>query len=52
LLLSAVLLQRPVAPLLIDISYPPGPQQQTRRTLQQRPNDGTDRQTDGHRIFA
>jgi len=34
----------------IDISYPPGPQQQTRRTLLQRA-DGTarraDRQTDG-----
>jgi len=32
-----------------DISYPPGPQQQTRRTLMQWAN-GTDRQTDGHRI--
>ena len=29
----------------IDISYPPGPQQQTRRTLLQRTN-GIDRQTD------
>ena len=29
----------------IDISYPPGPQQQTRRTLLQRAN-GTDRRTD------
>ena len=41
----------------IDFSYPPGPQQQTRRTLLQRENgtDGqthkqTDRQTDGHRF--
>jgi len=31
----------------IDISCPPCPQQQTRRTLLQRAN-GTDRQTDGH----
>jgi len=30
----------------IDISYPPGPQQQTRRTLLQRA-DGTARRTDG-----
>jgi len=30
----------------IDICYPAGPQQQTRRTLPQRAN-GTDRQTDG-----
>jgi len=29
----------------IDISYPPGPQQQTRRTLLQRAN-GTDKRTD------
>jgi len=32
----------------IDISYPPGPQQQTRSNKVRRP-DGTDRQTDGRR---
>jgi len=31
----------------IDISCPPGPQQQTRRSGVRRPNDGTDGQTDG-----
>jgi len=30
---------------MIDISYPPGPQQKTRRTLLQRAN-GTDRRID------
>jgi len=35
----------------IDISYPPGAQQQTRRTLQQRANE-TDRRTDGHRTVT
>jgi len=32
-------------PMLIDISCPPGPQQQTRRTLLQRSIDGTDGRT-------
>jgi len=32
----------------IDIVYPPGPQQQTRRTLLQRRANEWDRQTDGH----
>ena len=36
----------------IDISWPPGAQQQTRRTLLQRSIDGTDRQTDGHRTVT
>jgi len=31
--------------LSIDISCPPGPQQQTRRCGVRRPNDGTDGQT-------
>jgi len=31
----------------IDISCPPSPQQQTRRSGVRRPNDGTDGQTDG-----
>ena len=35
----------------IDISCPPGPQQQTRRRLLQREN-GTDRQTGGHRTVT
>jgi len=35
----------------IDIHYPPGTQQQTRRTLLQRAN-GTDRRTDGHRTVT
>jgi len=35
----------------IDISYPPSPQQQTRRTLLQRTN-GIDRRTDGHRAVT
>ena len=35
---------------LIDISYAPGPRQQTRRTLLQRAN-GTDRRTDTLFIF-
>jgi len=34
-------------PLSIDVSRPPGPQQQTRCTPQLRSIDGTDRQTDG-----
>ena len=34
----------------IDISCPPGAQQQTRRMLQQRLIDGTDRQTDGRTL--
>jgi len=50
LLLRAVLQPRAaVAPAVqqsTDISYRPGPQQQTRRTLLQRAN-GTDRQADG-----
>jgi len=32
----------------IDISWPPGPQQQTRRSGVRRPNDEADRETDGH----
>jgi len=55
LLLRAVLRSRaaatPAVQQSIDISYPPGPQQQTRRTLLQRAN-GTDRQTDGHRTVS
>jgi len=35
----------------IDISYTPGPQQQT-RTLLQRSIDGTDGRTDGHRTVT
>ena len=31
----------------IDISFPPGPQQQTRRSDMQRSIGGTERQTDG-----
>ena len=31
----------------IDTAWPPGPQQQTRRSGMQRPNDATDGQTDG-----
>jgi len=50
LLLRAVLRPRaaaaPAVQQSIDISQPPGPQQQTRRTLMQRAN-GTDRRTDG-----
>ena len=49
LLLSAVLLPRRRAAIAIDISNPPGRQQQTRRTLLQRTNGTdirTDRQTD------
>jgi len=50
---GAVLLdaQRPAA---IDryLLYPPGTQQQTRRTLLQRSLDGTDRPTDGHRTVT
>jgi len=49
LLLRAVLRLRaaaaPAVQQAIDISYLPGPQQQTRRTMLQRAN-GTDRQTD------
>jgi len=41
LLLNAVLLRR----LAIDISHPPGPQQQTRRIGMQRSIDGTDGRT-------
>jgi len=37
---------RPTPPLSIDISRPPGPQQQTRRSGVRRPNDETSRQTD------
>jgi len=32
--------------LSIDVSCPPGPQQQTRRSGMQQSTDGTDRQTD------
>jgi len=51
MLLTAVLLQRhccwaPVVQQSIDISCPPGAQQQTRRTLLQRSIAGTDRETD------
>jgi len=35
-------------PLSIDISCPPGPQQQTRRNGMQASTDGTDKRTDGH----
>ena len=42
---------RRAAATSIDISCPPGPQQQTRRTLVQRPIDGTDRRTDGVRTY-
>jgi len=35
-------------PLSIDISCWHGAQQQSRRTLRLRANDGTDGQTDGH----
>jgi len=49
LLMRAVLRPRTAAPPTvqqsIDIHYPPGPQQQTQRTLLQRAN-GTDRETD------
>ena len=37
---------RPAPPLSIDISRPPGPQQQTRRSGVRRTNDETSRQTD------
>jgi len=57
LLLRAVLRPRaaaaPAVQQSVDISYPPGPQQQTRRTLLQRTN-GTGRQTvrrDEHLAF-
>ena len=46
LLLNAVLQCTRRPPLSIDISCPPGPQQQTRRTLLQRSTDGTNRWTD------
>jgi len=36
----------------IDISCPPGPQQQTRRMLLERSIDGLDRRTDRHRIVT
>ena len=55
LLLRAVLRPRAAAAPAVqrssDTSYPPRPQQQTRRTLLQRAN-GTDRQTDGHRTVT
>ena len=49
--LRAVLLRRrcwraPAVQQSIDVSWPPGPQQQTRRTLLQRSIAGTDRRTD------
>jgi len=53
--LPAMLRQRaaaaPVVQQSINISYQPGPQQQTRRTLPQRAN-GTDRQTDVRRCVT
>jgi len=50
-LLCAMLLRRPA---MIDIAYPPGPQQQTRRTLLQRSIDGTTigNRTDGLRTVT
>jgi len=42
---------RRAAATSIDISCPPGPQQQTRRTLVQRSIDGTDRRTDGRTLY-
>ena len=51
--------RRAAAPLLlsagraaksIDISWPPGTQQQTRRSGVRRPNDGTDGQTDARQL--
>jgi len=46
-------LMAPVVQQSIDISYPPDPQQQTRRTLLQRANGGqTDGRTDGHRAVS
>ena len=34
----------------IDICWPPGPQQQTRRSGVRRPNDGMEGQTDGRTL--
>jgi len=50
-LLCAVLLRRPA---MIDIAYPPGPQQQTRCTLLQRSIDRTaiGNQTEGRRTVT
>jgi len=48
---AAHLAAAPAVQQSIDITYTPGPQQQTRRTLLQWAN-GTDRQTDGRRTVA
>jgi len=54
--LPAIAAAAPAVQQSVDISYPPGQRQQTRRTLLQRSTDGTDRQTDrradGHRTVA
>jgi len=44
--LPAIAAAAPAVQQSVDISYPPGQRQQTRRTLLQRSTDGTDRQTD------
>jgi len=42
--------EAPAVQQSIDISWPPGPQQQTRRGSVRPPNDGTDRQTDARQF--